>query len=79
MNRDDLKNILVCKRVDESLYSLNGPATDSESYSIVEDGGTWKVVYKERGDFSVIGVRLSEDEACDLVYQLFKDAFDWAD
>lgn len=79
MNRDELREILARKRVDESLYSLDGPARQSESYSIVEDGSAWKVVYKERGQFTDIGVNLSEEEACDLMYRLFKDTFGWVE
>lgn len=79
MNRDELREVLARKRVDESLYSLDGPARQSESYSIVEDGSAWKVVYKERGQVTDIGVNLSEEEACDLMYRLFKDAFGWGE
>lgn len=77
MNRNELKAVLARNRVDDSLYSLNGPAVQSESYSIVKDGDTWKVVYKERGEFTDIESNLSESEACDLIYKLFSDAFGW--
>lgn len=79
MNRSELRGILTRKHVDESLYSLEGPARQSESYSIVKDGNSWKVVYKERGESINIGVNLSEDEACALVFRLFKDAFGWTE
>lgn len=79
MNINELREVLSCKRVNESLYSLDGPAKQSESYSIVEDQGTFKVVYKERGQFTDVGANLTEDEACDLMYRLFRDAFGWTD
>ena len=79
MNSDQLKEVLARKRVDESLYSLGQLASQSESYSVVKDGGKWKVVYKERGEFADIETGLSEDEACDLVYGMFRDMFGWDD
>lgn len=79
MNSDQLKEALTRKRVNESLYSLGQLASQSESYSVVRDGSNWKVVYKERGEFTDIETGLSEDEACDLVYRMFKKMFSWPD
>jgi hypothetical protein len=79
MNRDELRDALARKRVNESLYSIDKLADQSESYSVVRDGDKWKVVYKERGEFTDIETGLTEDEACDLVYRLFRDAFCWTD
>jgi hypothetical protein len=77
MNRDELRATLKQKGVNESLYCLDGPAKQSESYSIVEDGGAWKVVYKERGEFTDVAVNLTLEEACSLVYRMFKETFGW--
>lgn len=79
MNRDELRTALERKRVDESLYSIDKLADQSESYSVVRDGDRWKVVYKERGEFTDVETGLTEDEACDLVYRMFRDVFCWTD
>lgn len=79
MNRDELRAALVRRRVNESLYSIDKLADQSESYSVVRDGDRWKVVYKERGEFIDIESGLTEEEACDLVYRMFADAFCWTD
>ncbi|HET8942828.1 MAG TPA: hypothetical protein VFN13_12670 [Rudaea sp.] len=77
MNIEELRTILVNKSVNESLYSLGCLAPQSESYSIVKESGLWKVVYKERGEFSVIASNLTENDACTLVYGMFRDMFCW--
>jgi len=74
MNRQELQNQLVRAGVHSSLYSLGGPAAESESYSLVPDGLTWKVLYKERGQFNEIQSGLSESEACLLIYRLLDEA-----
>ena len=74
MDRQDLKEKLVRAGVHPSLYSLEGPATDSESYSLVAAGSTWKVLYKERGQFTEIRSGLSESQGCLLIYQLLDQA-----
>lgn len=79
MNSSELKEALVSKGVNETLYSIGERASQSESYSIVEKDGRWQVLYKERGRFSEVKVDLTETEACDLVYEMFKQMFGWAD
>lgn len=54
-------------------------ASESESYSFVRDGTAWKVLYKERGQFTAIGSGLSESESCLLLYQLLNDALSLGD
>lgn len=79
LNREDLRAVLKAKGVKDRFYSLDGPATHSESYSIVPDGALLKVVYKERGDFEDVQDGLSEAEACELMYRLLKKEFNWVD
>ena len=74
MNRQSLQDKLIRAGVDPSLYSLDGPASDSESYSLVSDGPTWKVLYKERGQFTEIRGGLTESQGCLLIYQLLEHA-----
>jgi hypothetical protein len=76
MNRTQLKEMLDRAGVNESLYSLDGPAHDSESYSLVADGDLWKVLYKEHGRFEELQDSLSEEQACDLIYKLLNAALD---
>ena len=79
MNGEQLRNVLMRKGFNETLYSIGELASHSESYSIVRDGGLWKVVYKERGAFNDIESGLSEEQACDLVYNMFREIFGWPD
>jgi len=77
MTRNELQKKLAEKGVHESLYSLEGLAKQSECYSVVQEGGAWKVVYKERGEVTEIATGLSESEAYDLVYTEFQKAYGW--
>jgi hypothetical protein len=74
MNRQELQDKLILAGVHPSLYSLDGPASDSESYSLVSDGPTWQVLYKERGQFTEIRGNLTESQGCLLIYQLLDQA-----
>ena len=74
MNRQELQIVLSRAGVHPGLYSLDGPASQSESYSLVRDGEAWKVLYKERGEFQQIQAGLSESAACQLVYTLLDNA-----
>jgi len=40
----------------------------------VHDGETWKVLYKERGEFRQLQAGLSESAACLLLYRLLANA-----
>ena len=77
MNRQELQERLIRAGVHPSLYSIGSPALGSESYSLVADGPTWKILYKERGQFREIHSGLSESQACLLMYQLLSEAFDF--
>ena len=67
MNRQELQDQLARAGVHPSLYSLDGPVRESESYSLVADGPAWKVLYKERGQFNEIQGGLSESDGCLLI------------
>jgi len=60
--------------INETLYSLDGPAQGSESFSLVADASEWSVLYKERGEFQKLGSGLSESEACGLIYESLDQA-----
>jgi len=75
VNQRELQTKLALAGVHPSLYSLGSPAQGSESYSLVSDGSSWKVLYKERGQFNEIQAGLSESEACMLIFQLLGPAF----
>lgn len=79
MNLEELRAKLLRAGVHPGLYSLGAPASESESYSLVTDGAAWKVLYKERGQFSEIGSGLSEKEGCLLLYQLLNEALSLGD
>jgi hypothetical protein len=74
VNRQELQAALSRAGVHPGLYSLDGLASKSESYSLVHDGETWKVLYKERGEFRQLQAGLSESAACQLVYRLLANA-----
>lgn len=74
MNQQELQEQLIRSGVHPGLYSLGVPAPESESYSLIADGSSWKVLYKERGQFREIQSELSESEACFLIYQLLAEA-----
>jgi hypothetical protein len=73
MNREELQQVLERAGVKPRFYSLFGPALHSESYSIVEDSDSFKVLYKERGEFTDVESGLTEDGACQLVVSLLRD------
>ena len=75
MNQEELKAQLALAGVHPSLYSLGTPAQGSESFSLVSEGASWKVLYKERGQFEEVQTGLSESEACILMFQLLGPAF----
>ena len=77
MNRVDLLSVLNEKGVNESLYSLNGLHSQSESYSIVQENDKYSIYYKERGKASQLTKELTEEEACNFVYNEFKSMFNW--
>ena len=74
MNRQELREKLIRADVHPRLYWLDGPVLDSESYSLVTDGETWKVRYKERGQFREIRNGLSESDGCQLIHRLLDRA-----
>jgi hypothetical protein len=74
MNREELRSQLERAGVHPGNYSLDGLATESESFSLVADGPAWKILYKERGEFSELQTGLSESEACQFIYRIFDEA-----
>jgi hypothetical protein len=74
VNRQELQVVLSRAGVHPGLYSLDVPAPQSESYSLVQDGEAWKVLYKERGEFQQVQAGLSESAACQLIYKLLDSA-----
>jgi len=79
MNLEELRDRLLRAGVHPGNYSLGTPASESESYSLVTDGSTWKVLYKERGQFTEIRSGLSESQGCLLLYQLLNEALSFGD
>ena len=75
MNRGELRRALVEAGINESMYSLDGPSSQSESYSLVEKAGEWQVLYKERGEFTQLGSYSTEEAACTKILELFSDVF----
>lgn len=76
MKKYDLVKILVDKKVPSQMYSL-GDIGRGECYCVVEDSGSWKVSFAERGKVTDIKTGLSEEEAYDLVYKEFKSMYGW--
>ena len=75
MDRSELGRLLEQMNVHPRLFSLEGPAVGSESYSLVPSDNGWGVLYKERGEYEEVASDLSEAEACSLMYRLLSGAF----
>ncbi len=77
MKKDELIKTLSDRNVPHQMYSL-GEIGRGECYSIIEDSGSWKVVYVERGKVSDIESGLTEEEAYDFVFKEFKSMYGWS-
>jgi len=77
MDKSELLSALKSRGVNKNLYSLDGMHKQSESYSIVQEDGGCSVYYKERGKASKLAYKLTEEEACNFVYNEFKSIFNW--
>jgi hypothetical protein len=77
MTREELQAKLAEKGVHENLYSLDGLVKRSECYCVVQEEGTWGVVYKERGQVLEIATGLMQSEAYDLIYNEFRKMYGW--
>mgnify|MGYP003409058738 CR=1 FL=1 len=75
MNREELRKALVNAGIKSGMYSLDGPSPESETISLVPEAGEWRVLYKERGEFSQLGSFPTEGEACEMILKLFSDMF----
>lgn len=74
MNRTDLRDKLNSLRVKPELYSLEGELLP-DRIILYNSYNTWEVFYLgERGERSDMKLFSSEDEACEYIYVLFKEA-----
>lgn len=73
MNRSDLKNKLVELNVYPSFYSLDGDLLP-DRIVLYQNYAKWEVFYfDERGNRDKEKVFFSENEACEYVYEYFKE------
>jgi hypothetical protein len=77
MNRADLQTVLDAKNVPRQMYSLDG-LKDGECYCVISEGGTWSVVFVERGRKTTVATGLNEQQAYDTVYQEFRSMYGWS-
>ena len=63
MNKEELRMLLIKKRIKESYYDLDGNAKN-EALILTAEDGNWCVYYSERGQQSGKVCYGSEDAAC---------------
>jgi hypothetical protein len=73
VDRTDLGRLLVEAGVPSDWYSLDGLALQSEALSLVQDESGWRVVYKERGESTLVAAGLTEGDACTLMHRELMD------
>lgn len=76
MTHEELQAKLTAKGVPEQIYSLDG-LKNGECHCVVQENGTWKVVYMERGHVSEIATGLTQSEAYDLLYDELRSMYGW--
>jgi len=67
MNKIDLKNKLKAENVSGSIYSLDG-GLPNEKLCLDFNGEFWIVYYSERGGRTGVKEFLSEEDACQYLY-----------
>lgn len=71
MNVSDLLNQLAQRGGDvRAIYTGDGNSEDR--YAILQEGGSWKVFYSERGEQLELRTFANEDEACKYLLRLLE-------
>lgn len=76
MNKEDLRQLLKSKNVPHQSYSLDG-LKDGECLCIINENNSWRIIYNSRGRITQTIECKSEDDACDKLYQMISDAYNW--
>jgi hypothetical protein len=73
MKRDELRNRLTKLGVPSYSYNLDGKGRDDERLCLGFTNNEWSVYYIERGEKTTNKIFMSEEEACQFIYeQLYK-------
>ena len=75
-NREQLKEILDAKGVDQSRYSLFGGSNWADTKCLDKRKGNWAVYYVERGREYDEKTFSSEAEACKYLYDWILEEFE---
>lgn len=68
MNKENLKKFLNEKGIDSDLYNLDGKGRVDERFCLENKNDEWYVYYSERGIKTTNKRFLSEEDACDYIY-----------
>ena len=71
MKKSDLKKILIRMEIPPSLYILDGDGRTDERFCLEFLNGEWIVYFSERGVRTTNEKFLSEEEACQFIYEQF--------
>lgn len=68
MKKHELEKKLKERNINPYFYCLDG-GLPNEAYTLGKNGDLWEVYYSERGNKSKLKTFLTEDEACDYLYE----------
>lgn len=68
MKKHELEKKLKERNINPYIYCLDG-GLPNEAHTLGKNGDLWEVYYSERGNKSQLKTFLTEDEACDYLYE----------
>lgn len=71
MNKRDLRDLLVKEGIAEDSFSLDG-GLPNEAYCLEKVLFFWTTYYSERGEKNGLRWHLTEESACEFLYQEIK-------
>lgn len=67
MKKNELERKLVAENINPYSYSLEG-GLPNEAFCLGKYGESWEVYYSEKGSKTSLKTFMTEDEACDYLY-----------
>ena len=71
MKRNELKDLLEKEKISKSIYSLDG-GLPNEKLCLGFENNKWIVYYSERGVRTGVVEFITENDACDYIYNQIK-------
>lgn len=75
MTLQELKARLMKEAFRPGVYSIEGPLPAYEGLVLTKEGSQWKIEHYERGIRSELESFMSEERACDRMYELLAKHF----